>query len=376
LLLVRRIDGDSDPSARQRVLMAGEVVTPTTVMEIISMIASSRWIGSLHVTGEGSHRALGFHRGVLRHAHSDHPEDRLDKVLVRVGVFKPNQIETVMQDLRGERRLGELLVEKGLLEHRQLFGCLREQMAQIFLSTVLVERGGYAFCIPGRDEAPPPAVAHIPLQQLLLDAAERVDRLASFRRLVPSLEMRPEVEAGVQVAHLDPRARLVVGYCDGDRTLREIASETWLGRFETVATVYDLVRTGRVRLRPPRRTSVDMARQLVEPFNATLQDVYSTLESHGGVGRLREDLDRWSKETPEAEDLVGVLDPEGLCRPEALAEKLIGGGTYHQLEALRHALHELTSFALFSASLRLPRETERSLSRRAQHRLELNLPKS
>jgi len=370
LLILRRAQSPKDLDSRERVLMAGEVVSPTTVLEIISMISSSRWIGTLHVHGEGSHRALGFHQGVLRHAHSDHPEDRLDKVLVRVGILKPLQIEAVIRAFKGDRRLGELLVEKGVLERRNLFGCLQEQMAQILLAAVLVEQGSYAFCVPRQDASAPPATAHIPLQQLLLDAAERVDRLASFRRLVPNLEMRPEVEAGVRVDQLDARARLVVGFCDGERTLREIACQTWLGRFETVATVYDLVRTGRLRLRPPRRTAQETALHLVEPFNRSLRDIYSTLAEFGGVDALHQEVGRWLEETPEAEPLVGAVDGDRLCQPAVLARNLTGGGTYHQLEALRHALHELTSFALFSASLRLPREAERALSQRIQQRLQ------
>lgn len=369
LVLIQRVDDSQEPDEMDRVLMAGEIFDSTTVLEVINVIGSSRWAGVLHIHGRDSHRVLGFGRGVLRYARSDHPEDRLDKVLVRAGVLNPARLESVMRGIRPEQRLGELLVETGLLERRQLFTCLREQMEQIMLSAVLVRRGCYTFIVPSQDETPPDATAHIPLQQLLLDAAERVDRLSSYRRLVPNLEFRPEVEPGVVVTHLDPRARLVLGYCDGERSVEEIASESWLGRFETVATLYDLVREKRIRLRPPRRTPEQTAGVLVEPFNETLRDIYRTVARYGDVARVREELRAWVLEDDERQVLAQALNGDGLLSSEPLAASLRTAGTRHHREALEDTLHELTTFALFSASLPLPRGEERELARRVQQRL-------
>jgi len=369
LVLLQRIDGAHELEDPERVLMAGEILDPHTILEVINVIASSRWAGILHIHSGDAHRILGFGRGVLRYARSDHPEDRLDKVLVRAGVLKPSQLEGVMRGIRPDQRLGELLVEEEMLERRQLFACLRDQMQQILLSSVLVEVGCYAFLVSSRDDMPPDATAHIPLQQLLLDAAERVDRLSYYQRLVPSLDLRPEVEAGVVMSHLDSRSRLVLGYCDGERSVGEIASESWLGRFETVSTVYDLVREKRVRLRSPRRTPDRAAREILEPFNETLQDIYRTVARFGDVDRVQQELQAWVLEDSEREVLAQSLNGDGLLSPEPLAASLRTAGTRHHQEALADALHELTTFALFSASLPLPRAEERELARRVQQRL-------
>lgn len=198
---------------------------------------------------------------------------------------------------------------------------------------------------------------------------ERVDRLSYYQRLLPRLDLRPEVESGVVVSHLDPRFRLVLGFCDGERTIEEIASASWLGRFETVSTVYDLVREKRLRLRPPRRTPELTARHLVEPFNETLQDIYRTVGRFGDVERVRQELEAWVLEDADRSVLAEALNGDGLLSPEPLAASLrVAGGRHHQ-EDLAGTLHELTTFALFSASLPLPREEERDLARRVQQRL-------
>lgn len=369
LVLLQRMDGEGDLEQPERVLMAGEILDQHTLLEVINVIASSRWAGTLHIHSDDAHRVLGFGRGVLRYARSDHPEDRLDKVLVRAGTIKPSRLERVVREIRPTQRLGELLVEEGLLERRQLFSSLREQMQQVLLSSVLVSEGCFAFVVSSHDDMPPDATAHIPLPQLLLDAAERVDRLSYFQRLVPSLDLRPEVESGVVMTHLNPQARLVLGYCDGERSVGEIASESWLGRFETVATVYDLVREKRIRLLPPRRTPGQTARELVTPFNETLRDIYRTVARFGDVERVQQELRAWVLEDSDRQVMAESLNGSGLLSPEPLAVSLSSAGTRHHQEELEDTLHELITFALFSASLPLPRDEERELARRVQRRL-------
>jgi hypothetical protein len=376
LVLLQRVEGVEDLEEPERVLMAGEVLDTHTLLEVINVIASSRWAGTLHIHSDDAHRILGFGRGVLRYARSDHPEDRLDKVLVRAGSIKPSRLEGVMRSIRPDQRLGELLVEEGLLERRQLFSSLREQMQQVLLSAVLVTEGCFAFIVSSHDDMPPDATAHIPLPQLLLDAAERVDRLSYYQRLVPSVDLRPEVESGVVVTHLNPHARLVLGYCDGERSVREIASESWLGRFETVATVYDLVREKRIRLLPPRRTPEQTARELVAPFNETLRDIYRTVDRFGDTERVHQELKAWVLEDSDRRVLAEALNGSGLISSEPVAASLSTAGTRHHREELEDTLHELVTFALFSASLPLPREEERDLARRVQKRLRPEEPEA
>ena len=52
------------------------------------------------------------------------------------------------------------------------------------------------------------------------------------------------------MTQLDPKTRLVLAMSNGERSLREIASETWLGKFETMKITRELVKKGFVRLKP------------------------------------------------------------------------------------------------------------------------------
>jgi len=368
-LLILRNDNNGRAPRGEQVLMAGQIVSNSTVLEIVNLIASSRWAGTLHLYGTDSHRLLGFYNGVLRYAESDHPEDRLDKVLRRIGVLRPAQVEQVMRGIKPDQRFGELLIEHGLVERKELFTYLGRQIEQILLAAVLEDQGTYTFLVSDEAGPPPAATAHIPLQSLLLDAAERVDKLSIFSQLVPDSSMCPEVRDGVDVAQLDPRQRLVLGYCDGKRSLREIGSETWLGRFQTLEITYQLLRGGQIQLCPPQLSPAQQAAELIEPFNQSLVEIYEAIESSGQADRVRRDLATWIGEQADSSRIDDALASNGLVSVEAIANVLRESASRHVLADLHASLHELTSFALFSASLWLMREEEQDLSRRIHSRL-------
>ena len=106
MLILQRVGEEEGASRAGRILMAGEVVSHTTVLDIVNVISASRWAGSLNVYGADSHRTLTFDKGALQSATSNHPDDRLNKVLVRMGVMTAASVESVMRSLQPPARLG------------------------------------------------------------------------------------------------------------------------------------------------------------------------------------------------------------------------------------------------------------------------------
>jgi hypothetical protein len=369
LLILRRDARARDDGADGRILMAGEIPYPNTVLEVVNIIAASRWAGILHVFGGESHRTLGLDKGALRFAQSDDPEDRLNKVLFRMGVVTPAQSESMERGPKSDQRFGEGLVEHGLVSRQELFGYLQRQMAEIFFSSLLERAGCYAFLVADGAETVPSMITHLPLQQLLFDAAERLDRMTEFEKLIPDEALCPVVEPGVEMAELEPRLRRVVGSCDGSRSVREIAVETWLGRYETMAAIFELVRRDQVRLLPARRDLRETAARLAEPFNDALRAIFEAVDRNGDPKRTRGELDEWIAAGGFREYLAGALDERGMVDPAHVAQLLEQLKVRDRVEVVEHALHEMISFALFAASLSLPREKERELSRRVQERL-------
>lgn len=369
LLVLRREAGAPVDDPEDRILMSGEILYQNTVLEVVNMIVASRWTGALHVYGADSHRVLGLDKGSLRFAQSDDPEDRLNKILFRLGVLSPAQSEEVERWPKSDQRFGEALLNQGVMDEKHLFRYLERQMAEILHSAVLNREGCYLFTIGDRWSEDASVTAHIPMQQLLFDAAERLDRFTEFEKLVPDEGLCPEVRSGLEVTALGPKERRVLGFCDGRRSVREISRESWLGRYGTMAVIYDLVRRECVTLQDPQRDLDDVARKLVAPFADALVEITDAVGRNGDLKRLHEDLTRWV-EGSEYEQYLGPALTERLsvdpCQIAGVLESL---KIRDREEIVEHALHELVAFTLFAASLSLSRADERALHRRVQEKL-------
>ena len=215
LIVLQHVPEEENCAELGQVLMAGEIVAHTTVLDIVNVVSASRWAGNLHVYGPDSHRILTFDKGALQSASSNHPDDRLNKVLVRRGVMTAAAVETAMRSLKPPDRLGKVLVERGYITRQQLFDLLNKQTEEIFFSAVLETEGSYVFMVDERQSIQPSTIANIPVQELLLRGAERLDSLKQFESLVPDIELCPEMQSGVEVTRLDPKTRLVLALSNG-----------------------------------------------------------------------------------------------------------------------------------------------------------------
>jgi hypothetical protein len=369
LLILRRQAGNPPEGHTGRILMAGEILYQNTVLEVVNLIAASRWTGSLHVYATDVHRILGLEKGFLRFANSDDPGDRLNRVLFRLGALSPAQSEEVERGPRADKRFGEGLIRTGMMDEKQLFGYLKRQMEEIFFSAVLGRDGCYVFTAEDDEPSQASVTGYIALQQLLFDGAERLDRYREFEKLIADEDLCPVVRPGVEVTSVDPRTRRVLAICDGSRSVREIARETWLGRFDTMAVVYELLRHDQVLLEHPRRSVREVAQLLVTPFDEALRAIAASVERTGNPERTRRELERWVETSPYREQLQGVLTPTLTLDVERVATNLGALSVRDARDLVEQALHELVSFALFAASLSLPRDEERNLSKRVQERL-------
>jgi len=369
LMILRREAGTVFDKPENRILMAGEILFENTVLEVVNMIVASRWTGALHVHGPSAHRVLGIEKGALRFAQSDDPEDRLNKVLFRLGVLSPSESEEVERWPKSDQRFGEAMLRKGLMTEKDLFKYLERQMAEIFFASVLDDEGCYLFTVGEGATADASVTAYMPMQQLLFDGAERLDRFATFQKLVPDEGLCPEVRPGVEVTRLGPRERRVLGFCDGTRSVREISRESWLGRFGTMEVVYELVRRQCVDLTRPKRNLDETARELVTPFAEALQEITRTVSQDGDLKRLHEELARWVSGSEFEQYLGPALTERLTVDPCQIAAVLEGLEVRDRVEIVEHALQELVAFALFAASFSLSRDEERSLHRRVQEQL-------
>jgi hypothetical protein len=242
-------------------------------------------------------------------------------------------------------------------------------MEEIFFAGLLETEGSYLFAVGDGNEIRPNTLAHISIQELLLRGAERLDSVKEWQRLVPDLDLCPELLPGVEATELDPKLRQVLALSNGERSLREIAGETWLGKYETLKVTRELVRLGCVQLVTRRRDTSEDVTRLVASFNEVLQLIFAVVEQRGNVDQTREEIDQWLEQGEGLQFLAGGLKKDGSVElTPRYAELSEVSGAYLFAE-IRSALFQVTSFALFAASMSIPTEVERDLARSVYKRL-------
>lgn len=370
LLILRGAQYVEPPPGAARVLMAGEIVSRTTVLEVINVIATSGWRGDLHVFGgDGHHRALNIDKGAVKSAKSDHLDDRLGQVLYGNGAISKAQLDELLSEVTAERRIGQLVLEKGILDQERLFQQLRKQIEQIFFASLLARQGAYMF-VTQDDAAPPPAHSvHLSVAALLMEGVQRIDEMALFREKIPSDDLVPEGVPRVSAMQLDETGQLMLMVADGERTIEDIARETGLGTFHTVKALYGLVQQGLVVLRSRRALDVAEVRRLVTEFNDVLRDIFMAVATYGGVDQTRSTLEAWVQGSGYSPIFGEHVEEDGTIRVEMVVSALEQIQVENPLDGLLQALHELTAFALFAATTTLPRDQELLLSRDVTQRL-------
>ena len=369
-LMVLHGERRATPATGPRTLMAGEILTGTTVLELINIIANASWRGDLRVFSGGHVRTLSFERGAVKNAHSDHPDDRLGEVLFRLGVLTRAELDALLREVTPERRFGQLVVERGIADREKLFQFLQKQVESIFHAVVLVRDGSYAFTTPDESRAPAPATVHLHAQSLLMESVQRIDEMALFRERIPHGRLVPQALAGV-TGKVDAEAAKVLPWCDGTRTLEEIGRESGIGEFGTTKALYHLVQAGRVALHDSRRSVVDAAQvqALVAQFNDVIRDIFLAVAAYGGSAQTRDTLEAWVQGSGYGPFFGESVGADGSIDPARVAASLAAVEVDHPLDALHQALHELAAFALFAATTCLPRDQELVLSRDVNRRL-------
>jgi hypothetical protein len=91
----------------------------------------------------------------------------------------------------------------------------------------------------------------LPIQQVILEAARRIDELNKLKKLIPSFDVIVKIvevpEAGVEKIHLKPEEWKVLSFVNGLLTIKEIAQKVNMTEFETSRILYGLISSGLVK---------------------------------------------------------------------------------------------------------------------------------
>jgi hypothetical protein len=98
----------------------------------------------------------------------------------------------------------------------------------------------------------------LPIQQVILEAARRIDEMNKIQKVIPSFDAVVKIvevpDAGVEKIHLKPEEWKVLSFVDGMRAIKKIASKANISEFETARILYGLISSGLVKIRQQAET--------------------------------------------------------------------------------------------------------------------------
>jgi hypothetical protein len=201
---------------------------------------------------------------------------------------------------------------------------------------------------------------------------QRIDEMAHFRERIPNGKLHPVRTDAAKRATIGDSLRPVALLADGQRSIVEIGQQLRLDEFAITKKVMQLLQIGCVELKEKQELTRDQVERIVKQLNEMLREIRDTTERHGGVKgktQLLRTLQSWVRDAEIARYFDSAIKLDGDVSTDVTLKNLQGLAVEAPIEALHGAAHEVVSFAMFSASPALPRETERALSKWVNQRL-------
>ncbi|MEM9691048.1 MAG: DUF4388 domain-containing protein [Myxococcota bacterium] len=344
MLLLRTLE----PREEERSFwLTGEVTRPGVLWDLIGIAGQGNWSGLLTVSSGPNERQIFFERGALIGANSSADRERLGEVLFHYGVIEQKQIEVIADAVTKDMRFGEAAVALGFITREDLFDFIGKQAEEIVYATMLVGEGHFSF----EEDFDPSQLSYrlnLNVQHLLMEGVRRMDEIELFRARIPSGLHVPERVEG-QIVDPDHEHRKIWLAVDGQRSVEEVARQASLSVFDATRSLFQLVQSGDLLIRPPRPTG---AHAMVTLFNQAIALILKKVDTIGGGEDVREQLasfatasgvyDALFRDAGPAED--GTLDADKVAET---VQRLAGEGS--ALDLLGQWLYEYASFAMFIA---------------------------
>lgn len=159
--------------------------------------------------------------------------------------------------------VGFVYLKNGKVAHAQT----RSIQGEPAIDTLLGWKKGRFVFTPGDEMAQ--RTVDLPIQQVILEAARRIDELARIQKLIPSFDVVIKIvevpQEGVENIELDPREWKALSFVDGTLTVRQIARKANTPEFETAKIFYGMISSGLVSVAPPPPARVEEKKEKKPP---------------------------------------------------------------------------------------------------------------
>lgn len=232
--------------------------------DICQLLSMGKKTGCLSLTDRSNFGYIYFEDGRVIYASVLNRPDRLGELLVRNNVISRAQLSDAMEAQAHERgaRVGEILVKNGVLEEHELQRYISLQVEEAVYYLFTWNQGSFHFDTDQKPDEDGIFLVTIPIENLLMEGARRVDEWSVIEKKIPSLDAVFEILKDPEEAddiEITKHQQRVLPLLDGERSVHDLVAESGLVEFDVGKALYPLIQAGFVAQAGTRaRAEVDM----------------------------------------------------------------------------------------------------------------------
>jgi DNA-binding response OmpR family regulator len=222
--------------------------------EVLQVLQLQRQTGLCIVTSGKVEVSISFREGLIDLARSRGAADefRLGRYLVEEGIVSQTEVDNILQDHSGPRKLlGESLVESGLITEEDLRRALIRQTSELIYEVLRWLDGRFSFSNIAEGASEQNKLG-LPVASIVMEGFRRVDEWRLIEESIHFDEVLLRDQMAVDALgseKLTRQEQLVLDAIDGQRTVREIISSVVVGSFDACKILYQFLQSRLVRRR-------------------------------------------------------------------------------------------------------------------------------
>ncbi len=277
------------------------------ILNLLRLLAATSATGRLEMVHDNVHRTLYFNGGRFVSADSTDPKDFMGHFLVSQGKITEDQLSQAMViQQRTRKQLTSVLMTMGIFTEAQLAQLMVIRCMEILFAAFLWEDADFEFF----DNTPPSTTAMskaLEVEPIAQEAIRRAKEYKELRRIYPTRGVcfaKTSSAAKDSMLH-DPVYRMVYGFVDGKRTVREIVLQTHANEYAIFKCLHALKLAGLVSVVHPNKEPT-----ATELFRLKPEEMLRTGKAKLAQGSLDEAMNlfryilKMDPENKEAKDLL------------------------------------------------------------------------
>lgn len=223
--------------------------------DIFRLLSLTKRTGKLDVQRAAGSGTVYFKAGDVYFAECSLTREPLGQKLIRAGVLTERALMAALDEhAETGRRVGEILVARGEINQEQLEAAIQGQVQDAAFELLAWDKGDFEF--EGAEEVVAEIPISVPVDDLIEEAARRLDELQSLGRKIPSvasvLQVAETPPEGAHEINITPEEWRLLVLVDGRRSIRDIAAAAHVEEFEAMKVLHGLVEAGLVEVVPDK----------------------------------------------------------------------------------------------------------------------------